>query len=500
MTARGIDLARRIPRVVVAVFVVALLNGVAWSVLVPPFQVPDETSHFAYVQQLAETGHRAGRPGRPEFSSEQSLAMAAMRTGGIIGRAWVHPPETKTASAAANSAIADAARNANRADGGGPSTSSPQPPLYYALQVIPYKLFSWASLPARLEAMRLLSALMFAVSAALCALLAMELVGGRPWIAGVAGFSIALSPYTAFIASGVTPDVQLMLVSTALLLVVVRAFRRGLTRRRAVALGLLVGLGMLTKLTFVALLPAAALAAVILLWRDRRALAAPNGNRSIAATVGLAVAAALAPLLVVFVYAQVSGGGLTPVAGGGTAQLPLDQIRPFQFREFLSYMWQLYLPRLPFQIDQFGFSAPYETWIKGFAGRFGWLDYGVPLWMSQLARDIVFLGLALILASAVRYWRALLRQWSLLLVLAVFTAGLAYAIARKGYDYHRETNLIFEQARYLFPIAGLYASAVAFALLAFGRRIAPTLAIAAVVLFAVHNVAGVMVTLARYYG
>jgi len=36
---------------------VALLNAACWSFITPPFQVPDEQDHFAYVQQLAETGH-----------------------------------------------------------------------------------------------------------------------------------------------------------------------------------------------------------------------------------------------------------------------------------------------------------------------------------------------------------------------------------------------------------------------------------------------------------
>src|SRR5262249_19965108 len=35
-------------------FGIALLNAVIWGLIVPPFQVPDETGHFAYTQYLAE--------------------------------------------------------------------------------------------------------------------------------------------------------------------------------------------------------------------------------------------------------------------------------------------------------------------------------------------------------------------------------------------------------------------------------------------------------------
>ena len=41
---------------------VAVLNALAWGLLVPPFQVPDEESHTAYVQYLAETG-KVPKPG-----------------------------------------------------------------------------------------------------------------------------------------------------------------------------------------------------------------------------------------------------------------------------------------------------------------------------------------------------------------------------------------------------------------------------------------------------
>ena len=35
---------------------VAGLNAIGWSFITPPFQVPDEPAHVAYVKQLAETG------------------------------------------------------------------------------------------------------------------------------------------------------------------------------------------------------------------------------------------------------------------------------------------------------------------------------------------------------------------------------------------------------------------------------------------------------------
>ena len=44
------------PRAAWVCALVAFLNAACWSVISPPFEIPDEPSHFAYVQRLAETG------------------------------------------------------------------------------------------------------------------------------------------------------------------------------------------------------------------------------------------------------------------------------------------------------------------------------------------------------------------------------------------------------------------------------------------------------------
>ena len=44
------------PRTAWVCALVALANGLAWSLIVPPFEVPDENAHYAYVQQVAERG------------------------------------------------------------------------------------------------------------------------------------------------------------------------------------------------------------------------------------------------------------------------------------------------------------------------------------------------------------------------------------------------------------------------------------------------------------
>ncbi len=55
-TARARAALRRVPRTAWGCALVACLSAASWSIVMPPFQVPDEPSHFAYVQQWPRPG------------------------------------------------------------------------------------------------------------------------------------------------------------------------------------------------------------------------------------------------------------------------------------------------------------------------------------------------------------------------------------------------------------------------------------------------------------
>jgi len=475
------------------VFIVAVLNGMAWSLLTPPFQVPDETAHFAYTQSVVERGSRPGVEGRAEFSSEQRQAMAAMGTLGIIGRPLVHSPAD---GRNVGNALKASEKTSPRGDGGGASSASSQPPLYYILASLPYRVFSWATLSTRLHAMRALSVVIFGLGAALCALLAAEIVRGRAWAPLVGGMAVALSPYTAFISSGVTPDTLLLTVSVFTLFLVARAFRFGVTTRRAVALGVVVGAGALTKLTFAAFVPPAILVLVFLVIRDRRDL---RGQRFGAAYVlGLAlIAAAALPTLVILwtVLAEpeppINTEALAVAVGaGGSTNL----------REIAVYGWELFLPRLPFMSQQFTYFPPVSTWIDGFAGRYGWLDYSAPSLVIGCYR--IFIAVVGVLAGSALFL-ARRAAWTRRLEFAgyaTFFVAQAAVIAKTGHDYRQSTGYVFEQPRYIFGLAGFYSVLIAIACLGVGSRFAPRLVILVVGLFCLHNLSGLTQTMLRYYG
>jgi hypothetical protein len=141
--------------------VLAFANAVCWSLITPPFQSSDEPDHFAYVQLLAEND-RLPSQSLNGYSQEQTVALTDLRNGRVRFR----PEGRPISSVAQQQALQrDLAWPLSRQGSGGAGLASTEPPLYYALETIPYALASSGSILDRLELMRLLTAVMGALTA-----------------------------------------------------------------------------------------------------------------------------------------------------------------------------------------------------------------------------------------------------------------------------------------------------------------------------------------------
>ena len=82
-----------IPRPLLALLGCVAIAVVAWALLVPPFVVPDESEHFAYVQSLALNGERPpiGRPTDPRYSSEERAGRLYARVSSPLADAQNKP-------------------------------------------------------------------------------------------------------------------------------------------------------------------------------------------------------------------------------------------------------------------------------------------------------------------------------------------------------------------------------------------------------------------------
>ena len=273
---------------------------------------------------------------------------------------------------------------------------------------------------------------------------------------------------------------------------VARAFKRGLTPANGAILGAFLGLGLLGKLTLLAFVPAAAAAVAILLWRGLR-----RRQPGVLAGAAWAVGLGASPIVAYYVLDRFVWHRATVVGGLSTASSSVG--RHFSRLAELSHIWQLFLPDL-WMNPQFPTYMPlWRMWFIGVVGRFGWLDYEFPLWLDDLALVLAIIVVALALVELVRRRRALIARVAEAAVYGLVPLGLAVVIGVQSYDALVGTGAVFEQPRYLLPLLGLYGAVVALAVRAGGRRWAPALAVAFVVLALGHDIYGQLLTVARYY-
>jgi 4-amino-4-deoxy-L-arabinose transferase-like glycosyltransferase len=491
---RSYGIVIRIPRAGRICFGIALVNAAVWGVVVPPFQVPDEISHFSYVQYLAETG--APPPGgrRPPYSSQEIAALKDLYFYSVIGHAQMRGVFTSAEDRALHVALA---KHPSPLGHGGASSSSNQPPLYYALEAIPYWLSPSHDILARLALMRLLSALMAACTVLVVFEFLRELLPHSPTAWTVGALVVAFQPMFNFVAAGVQGDNLLYLTSALTFLMLLRAYRRGFTTRRAAAVGAVVATGLLTKLTFIGLLPGIALAVALLAWRARS-----DGSRTAVRALAVAASVAIIPVVIYATLNAVAWHRGGPTAGGvsGATDSVLSNGVAVTLGERLEYIWQLYLPPLWFMRSYFSHYPLWSTWLNGSIGRFGWVDYGFPKWVYTAGRYVFYLLLVLALAGTVRLRAAIRPIVPMLLCFAAMGLGLLFAIGYAGIDYRFTTGLPFEQARYLFPLLVFYGAFAALAMRGAGRRWAPLVGGALVVLAMAHGLFAETLTISRYYG
>jgi Predicted membrane protein (DUF2142) len=470
----GRDTVCRVPRAGRICFALAFVNAAIWGVVVPPFQVPDEIAHFGYAQYLAETGKPPPQGPGAQYSAQEQNALGALDFFSVIGRPQMRGILTTAEDRDLRAVLAT---HPSPIGEGGASSITSQPPLYYALEAIPYWLSPSHDILTRLALMRLLSALIAACTVLTVFLFLRELFPGTPWTWTVGALAVAFQPTFNFIAAGVQGDNLLFLASAMTFLVLLRAYRRGLTMPRSVAIGLVVAVGVLAKLTFIALLPGIALTLALLAWR-----AWPAGRRNAVRAAATAVAVAAAPVALYALLNVVAWHRGSPTAGGvaGATNSALPGGGGVTLPETLDYIW--------------------GTWLDGAIGHFGWLDYTFPQWVYRDAQYLFYALAAVALVGLAQLRAGVGRLLPIFLGFGVMALGLLGAIGYAGIRYRLSTGFTFEQGRYLFPLLVFYAAFVVLVARGAGRRWGPAVGAALVVLAMAHGLFAETLTISRYYG
>ena len=372
------------------ILLVYLFVGTLYAAYTPAWQAPDEPAHYNYVRQLA-----AGELPVIETGDYDQKYIET-----IVGSRF--DPQYSVS----------------------PLTYEDwQPPLYYLLQTPVY----WLS-GGSLLALRLFSMLLGAGVVVLAYGVARRVFPEQRWVAATTAVFVAFLPQHLTMLASVNNDSLAELLIGGILwvllgLVEIGDWRSEIGRKRLVTLGVLLGLGFLTKAMVYLLAPVAGL---VVLWRCW------GKWGELVQTAVLAFAPAFLLGLLLWSRNIIVYDGLDIMASAAHNSVVVGQ------------------PRTAEWVAQYGVDGTLSrfatTTFNSFWGQFGWMAVPMPRWVYAP----LTLFTALVLVGLLLHWRTKPTRLpthsplpTLLLLLTLFLTLTLYL----GY------NLVFvqHQGRYLFP-------------------------------------------------
>lgn len=470
-----------------------LVEALVWIFLLPPLQGPDEIGHVSYTQRLVERqaipwapgggnagdneqaigGSRGGAAGGTPLSYSEELA--TLETVGnfapLVANVAARPPWTPVDEAIWRRA--DASLGEGGREGGLFTAALKNPPAYYLYGALAYAPASGGTIVDRLFAMRLANIPLLLVTVAFTWLAAGRLLRGRRWLQFAATAPVALHPQLLNLTATFNPDMLLVAAYAVGLYLMLLLLERGPEPRLVAGTLAVCTLAALTHYRGVPLFVPGLLAIAIAYGRGRV-------RRR---TVVVAGAAAFA-LAVIALFAAAGLGAGDP-------------------RQFGSYLWQFYLPKLGFMDAQigppdWGFR---EVWIDRFFTTFSHLEVALGPAQTQAlfwAAIAGLIALALVLVLGRRALRARSAQFAVLVAAALALLATVHLGAYRGMLGIPDDPVF--TGRYLLPLLPLYGVAIALVASRLPSSVGRLLAAAVIGGALVLQAASVGLLLERFYG
>jgi 4-amino-4-deoxy-L-arabinose transferase-like glycosyltransferase len=419
----------------------ALVRGLLYSAVVPPWQAPDEPRHFEYVRLLYEKRRLVGW-GDVTPSVEQEIIGSMWRFDYLrYGYTDAPPPAPDELPTRFNEIWA------------WPGTEHElhQPPLAYLVYLMPLALTATQDTALQLYALRLISVLQGVAVVIIAFQIANELFPDKPRLALAIPAFVTFLPMHTFMTSTINNDHLAEVFVCLLLLILVRGFRRGFSLWSLVTIILVIIAGLLAKRTAFIAMAISVIALPLYLWRRpfRRALSWRQALLSLAAVLGILV---LVAAIILYWSQAVAEANRIGSWRDWLVQFYLflpSELFPASFRHKLISPQAL-------QIYQHYLWFLFQT----FWARFGWQNIpldGLGYYLLAEVSLVALLGLGLFAIRAGRrvihleWWQ---RRVLILFALSIVMAG-ALVIGREIRNW--DLNLArggpgWPSGRYLFPV------------------------------------------------
>jgi hypothetical protein len=249
----------------VSLWICFLLRGCFYASMFPLWEGYDEFAHFGVIRAISAQGlilPPRDQPGPRDVEESLKLAPVPWEVRGwnvfqqslTDEQYWSLPPDERRARETRLRELPRAWAREN-STAGISAYEALQPPLYYWLMAAVLSILKGASLPAQVTILRWLAILIASFAVPLTFAICQEGFASEALALGCAAV-IAVMPEFASNAARISNEPLSILLYSLLIWTGLRIVRTELTIRRAAVLGLVLGLGLLTKAYFLTAVPA----------------------------------------------------------------------------------------------------------------------------------------------------------------------------------------------------------------------------------------------------
>ena len=231
----------------------AAFNALSWIILIPVFQYPDEQAHFAQVQDLAEIGYVPTNFNDTSLEIQTAEKILGTERDSFGNNKFTYRPQYHLEYSQGFDGSAEFDLKSMPIDTRTQLVkreATLNPPLYYAVATIPYRLFYSQSLIDRIFAVRIFSAIIFLGMVLLAYKVAKEIFEENDFLALVLTSLVAAKPMLTFASTGVLPDALTNFLFTLVLFICLKIIKSGINLRLLIFLVLTITAGILTRQQF----------------------------------------------------------------------------------------------------------------------------------------------------------------------------------------------------------------------------------------------------------